>query len=165
MREFPEYYEYYGQAFKIVQTPEGGLRGYKLNTHTGRIEIANAALRKVLWARNSDDIYGSDAEEFVRITEFDRARQLHGDGPIFALYKVVKDMSALSKTVDRQTWTVLAAAIREIRHRTFQLWEEEFARRDAGEPPTFQYEDRAGPDVKTYGQPDPTPDLPPGRWR
>lgn len=33
------------------------------------------------------------------------------------------------------TKTVLVAAIRDIRHRTFQLWEEEFARRDSGEPP------------------------------
>lgn len=160
MTEILRYYDYHSRPLKIVRAPNGGLRAYLLDTHTGRFELANSALRKTGIEERSDDIFTSDEEECIELAESNRSRFLRGDGPIFALYKLVNDIRGLADVVDKQTWDLLRRPIYDIRHRTFQLWKEEFARRDAGQPPSFHYEAVGGPGaVEKYSRPDPTPDI------
>jgi hypothetical protein len=51
------------------------------------------------------------------------------------------------------------AEVLSLRHRTFQMWEDEFARRAAGEAPSFTYTSVAGR-LEDLRQTDPMPDIP-----
>src|SRR5882757_928212 len=157
----PYYYEYFSSPLKVVQVPDtGAVRGYRLNVDTGRFSVENSALRRILVGHRGDDVFQIDEEEFICLTEQQRAKWLRGDGPIFAVYRVVADLVALHQHVDTPTWLVITEAITALRRRTFQLWDDEFARLDAGEAPTFHSEPVAGPDADGLTRkPDPTRDI------
>lgn len=158
----PYYYEYLTSPLKVVQLPDGGaVRGYRLNVDTGRFQVENSALRRILAARPGDDIFQIDEEEFISLTEQQRAKWLRGDGPIFAIYRVVAELIALRDHVDTPTWHLTnTEVIPPLERRTFQLWEEEFTRLDAGEAPTFHFEPVAGPAAAGLTKkPDPTRDI------
>lgn len=129
-------------------TAEGGLRGYRLNSHLGEFEPANSLLEDVLFEHEYEIIMVHEAE-FVDLAEQRRAQYLRGDGPIFRIYQAVD--FALS---DRDH--TLAALLRR---RTFQLWDEELRRRAEGLPASFEYESVTGQDPDDLRRLDPEPDL------
>lgn len=136
--EYPKYFEYFHTTYRIESTPGGGLVGYRLNLQSGRIEEDNANIRKVLHARE-DEIFTVDEDGYIELTEARRAHHMRGEGPIFAVYDTVR---ALHDQADRESRSLTPdenALIRSIRRRTYRLWEEEFARQDAGAKPSFQY--------------------------
>lgn len=140
MLETPSYHRYYNKTYKIIRTDEGRLRGYLLSLTTGNFEENNDVFDEVVWATSSSDISVIGEEDFVEQTEAARARYLRGAGPIFALYETVDGISEQRKREDRRRFTSEERAlIKSLRRRTFQMWEEEFARLAAGEPPTFEY--------------------------
>jgi hypothetical protein len=136
--ELPRYYDYHNNAFKMVEISDGSLRGYLLNFDTGRFEIANSLLQKILFSRG-EDISNIDESEFVRITEINRKRYLDGEGEIFALYKQIDDWFTQRDKLPRDEWLNKRDLISELRRRSFRMWEDEFAHQKAGEPPSFRY--------------------------
>jgi len=156
----PEYFDHYDNAFKIVEAPGGGLRGYVLARWTGEFRVANSLLRKVLFGMGEDISPASEAE-FVELTEESRSHYLRGEGPIFAIYKTIDDWFDQRDSLDKAMWRSKRDFISELRRRTFVMWEEEFARQAAGEPPSFEYRSIAGPieEQKARQHVDPTPDL------
>jgi len=155
----PEYFDYYMNTFKIVEAPGGGLRGYALDFNTGRFEITNSLLRKVLFAMG-EEISPIDQVEFIEQTERNRSHYLRGEGPIFAIYKTIDDWFDQRDSLDKATWRRKRDLMPELRRRTFVMWEEEFARQAAGEPPSFEYGPVADPAaVEKFSRVDPTPDL------
>jgi len=158
----PLYYDYAQSPLKVVATPEGGLRAYKLNSFTGRFDVHNSALIRIKLSRSGDEVFASDEDEFIESTEAHRSLDLRGDGPIFTVYQLRRSMTAAFKVLDEWTQQPLLTAIPYLYRWTFRMWEEEFARQDAGEPPSFHYEPTAPPElVERLNKPDPTPDLAP----
>ena len=134
--ETPSYFLYFGRTFVIDSTPDGGLAGSLLNWDTGEFEPNHEPIEKVLFATSDSDISALDREQFVQRTE--RVRQeLTGDGPIFALYDTIHAMHDQRRAEDRRLTDEEIALIASIRRRTFGMWEDELARRAAGEPPSF----------------------------
>lgn len=137
MVEIPSYFRYYNKTFKLDADAEGNWIGYLLNIKTGEFELDNRPITEVLLATSTSEVAVLDEDDFIRRTEEERARYLRGDGPIFALYETVAGLFEQREREERDFHDEEWALIRSIRKRTFKMWEEEFARRAAGEPPSF----------------------------
>lgn len=135
----PLYFEYFNKTYKIVRMSESGVQGYLLNLVSGDFELNNDLIGKVLAATTASDISALDEDEFIDQTERIREDYLRGDGPIFALYETIDGLYEQRKREGRRFTPEERALIRKLRRQTFTMWEEEFARRAAGEPPSFQY--------------------------
>ncbi|UJW34174.1 hypothetical protein L3Q67_10645 [Saccharothrix sp. AJ9571] len=134
--ETPSYFLYFGRTFVIDSTPDGGLAGSLLNWDTGEFEPDHEPIQKVLFATSDSDISALSRERFVQRTERIR-RGLTGDGPIFALYETIDSIHAQAKAENRRVTDEELDLIESIQRRTFAMWEDELARRAAGEPPSF----------------------------
>jgi hypothetical protein len=136
----PQFYRYYAQPYRVDSTPDGGLMGTILDLDTGHFQEDNSHIREVIWSTTESDIRGPfDEERFVQETERARNRYLVGDGAVFALYETVNGLyEQAGKRESRRLEPQEAALIRSIYKRTFKMWEDEAARRAAGEPPSFE---------------------------
>ncbi|MDT7724707.1 MAG: hypothetical protein QOI21_1283 [Actinomycetota bacterium] len=137
MVQTPSYFTYYNKTYRIDATPEGGLTGHLLDLETGEFKENNRLIDTVLFNR-AGEIDAVDEAEFIDATERERARYLRGDGPIFALYDTIKGLYDQAKSEGRRVTKDELALIKSLRRKTYQLWEDELARRAAGEPPTFR---------------------------
>jgi hypothetical protein len=137
MVQTPSYFTYYNKTYRIDATPEGGLTGHLLDLETGEFQQDNRLIDTVLFNRKPE-INSVDEAEFIDETEQARMRYLRGDGTIFALYDTIAGLYAQAKSEGRRITPQELALIRSLRRRTYQLWDDEFARRAAGEAPTFQ---------------------------
>lgn len=142
MIETPGYFTYYAQTYRVDSTPDGGLTGYLLNTRTGEFDEDPSHVREVLWAMASSDISKVSEEKFVQETELARAYELKGTGPIFALYETIDGLYDQAERENRRLTPQESALIKALRKRTFKMWEDELARRAAGQPPSFRVEPR-----------------------
>jgi len=136
--ETPSYFKHYATPFKLVSTADGGLAGYSLHRRSGRFVKDNDKIDDVLWAQ-AGEIGPISYEGFVTETEALRRKYLRGDGPIFALYGTIDAMKSVAEEEGRRLARPELDLMRALYKRTFKMWEEEFARRDAGEPPSFTY--------------------------
>ncbi|MBN6035618.1 hypothetical protein [Amycolatopsis sp. 195334CR] len=132
----PRYYEYFGRTFKIEWTADGR-RGWLLNLDTGEFDPANGPISKVVGATSDSDICTLTEADFIEETEILRAYTLTGEGPIFELYDTIDALFAQKDAENRRFTDQERALIRSLRRRTFAMWEDELARRAAGEPPGF----------------------------
>jgi hypothetical protein len=137
MVETPMYFEYYNKTYRIDSTPEGGLTGHLLDLATGEFKENNGLIDDVLFNRKPE-INSVDEAQFVDQTEQERMHYLRGDGTIFALYETIAGLYDQAKREGRRITREELALVRSLRRRTYQLWEDEFARRAAGAAPTFQ---------------------------
>ncbi|KFU75559.1 hypothetical protein SAMN04489729_4987 [Amycolatopsis lurida] len=142
MIETPAYFTYYAQTYRVDATPDGGLTGYLLNLRTGEFEEDPSHVREVLRAMASSDISKVPEQTFVQETEFARARYLKGEGAVFALYDTIDGLYDQARRENRDMRPQEVALIQSLRKRTFKMWEDELARRAAGEPPSFRAEPR-----------------------
>jgi hypothetical protein len=134
----PRFYKYYAQTYRIDPAPNGGLVGTLLDLRTGFFVQDSSHIREVLRATTDSNIRGPfDEERFVQETEFERSHYLTGDGPIFALYETIKGIDDVALREERRRTKQETALIHALRKRTFKMWEDEAARRAAGEPPSF----------------------------
>ncbi|MEH1165580.1 hypothetical protein V6V47_09355 [Micromonospora sp. CPCC 205539] len=127
----PSYYLYYGSPVKIVETPDGGARVWRVFIDTGGWQEKNDLFVKITLAVGGD-IFTRTAEEFVQEVEAFRAHYLSGDGPIYALYETVRSIEDLANAEERYLTPKEEALIRGIRQRTFVMFEEQL--RAAGDP-------------------------------
>lgn len=138
MVQTPSYFEYYNHAFVVDSTPDGGLTGRILNWKTGRFDEDNEHVTDVLFD-HGPEVRTLDHRRFVIRTEEERHHYLRGDGPVFALYQTIDAIRAAAEEENRRITDEERALIDSLYRRTFRMWEDEFARRAAGEPPTFSY--------------------------
>lgn len=133
----PSYYEYYKSTYVIETDSEGDWIGYRLNTETGEFDLDNRPIPEILFATSTSEVASLDYDDFVWTTEEVRG-DLRGDGPVFALYETINAIYEQAAREGRKSITrEELALIKSIRRRTFKMWEDEAARRAAGEPPTF----------------------------
>ncbi len=119
-----EYYLHYARPVKVVYAADGRPEVYRFTRHTGRFE-------------RDDDLYGEiisslggetdavDEDRFIQETEKLRARYLHGDGPAFAVYDTIEAITKAAQAEGRGLTPDEAALIRELRRRTYALFESE----------------------------------------
>ncbi|MCE7005717.1 hypothetical protein LWC34_23235 [Kibdelosporangium philippinense] len=136
-----EYFLVYARTYKMLRTL-GGPKGLALNLTTGDFEPDTKYITQIMFA-TTQEIFSLDEEEFIRETEEARKHFLSGDGPIFALYEVVDGIYAQARAEGRRITPDEIALIDGIFKRTFKMWDEEFARRRAGEPGANTYTSKA----------------------
>jgi hypothetical protein len=137
----PMFYKYYSQTYRIDSTPDGGLKGTILNLRTGFFEEDqdSSHIRELIWSTTESNIRGPfNEEKFIRETEVERNQYLTGDGPIFALYETIRGIDDVAVREGRRRTKQETALIHALQKRTFKMWEDEAARRAAGQAPTFE---------------------------
>ncbi|TDB97101.1 hypothetical protein E1091_08765 [Micromonospora fluostatini] len=127
----PSYYLYYGCPIKIVATPDGGARLWRLSANDGAWREENDLMVDVVFAVGGE-VFSLDVDRFVQEVERYRARYLSGDGPIFALYETVDAIVAAEERERRRLTPTERAMVHGIRRKTFVMFEEELQR--AGHP-------------------------------
>ncbi|MEU7710948.1 hypothetical protein AB0B03_03315 [Micromonospora chalcea] len=127
----PKFFNYYDSPMKLVATPDGGVAGWRLSKDSGCWRQANNLIDKVLFV-GGDEINEISRDEFIQLTEHERGRYLHGDGPIFALYETVRAIEDTLQVERRYPTPQEQALIRGVRRRTFVMFEEQL--QQAGDP-------------------------------
>lgn len=133
-----QYFSYYNKTFFIEKTSDNLERGYLLNLTSGDFDERNDLISEVMFA-TTEDIHPRSHDDFIVSTEEFRAHYLRGDGPIFSLYETIAGIYEQRKAESRRFSEQERALIRTLRHRIFQMWNDEFKRIATGETPTFQY--------------------------
>ncbi|MEV0325553.1 hypothetical protein AB0H63_03765 [Micromonospora echinospora] len=130
----PAYSLYYDCPVKLVETPEGGMRAWRLSIDHGGWSAANDLIDEILFAVGGE-ISMVPPGEFVQEVEKFRACYLSGNGPVFALYATV---AAITATEEKRTLTDRERAlVRGIRRKTFVMFEEQLRQQgDPGADPT-----------------------------
>jgi hypothetical protein len=134
--EMPAYFVYYNKTYRIDATPEGGLTGHLLDLETGEFVRAPELIDEVTFNRKPE-IRTVDEARFIDETEQARSYYLRGDGPVFALYDTINGLYDQAKAEGRRISAEEKALAKSLRRKTYQLWEDELARRAAGAPPSF----------------------------
>ncbi|WFE50175.1 hypothetical protein [Micromonospora sp. WMMD1155] len=120
---------------KIVETPDGGARVWRVCIDTGGWQEKNDIFTEITLGVGGE-VFRRSPEEFVQEVERFRAHYLEGDGPIFALYETVQAVRDVAKAEDRHLTAQERAIIRGIRKRTFVMFEEQLrAAGDLGADP------------------------------
>ncbi|TDC38069.1 hypothetical protein E1211_08220 [Micromonospora sp. 15K316] len=127
----PSYHLYYEAPVKIVATPEGGARVWRVSIDTGGWVEQNQLFEEILFAVGGE-IFTRSADEFVQEVEAYRGHYLRGEGPIFALYETISAIRSTAEQQGRRLKIEEIALIKGIRRRTFVMFEEELQR--AGDP-------------------------------
>ncbi|MBQ0903045.1 hypothetical protein [Micromonospora sp. U21] len=127
----PSYYMYYQSPVKIVETPDGGARVWRVYIGTGAWQERNDLFGEIVFDVGGE-VFRRTTEDFVQEVEAFRAHYLSGEGPIFALYETVRSIEDLADAEGRHLTPREQALIRGIRQRTFVMFEEQL--RAAGDP-------------------------------
>lgn len=120
----PSYYLYFRSPVKIVETPDGGARVWRVSIDAGGWHEKNEIFTEITLGVGGD-IFRRTPEEFVQEVERFRAHYLEGDGPIFALYETIQAVRDMAKAEDRHLTSKERALIHGIRQRTFVMFEEQ----------------------------------------
>ncbi|RLP95478.1 hypothetical protein EAD89_01510 [Micromonospora sp. BL4] len=127
----PSFYLYYQSPVKIVETPDGGARVWRVGIDTGGWQEKNDLFVEITLGVGGE-IFGRTREDFVQEVEAFRAHYLRGEGPVFALYETVRSIEDQADAEGRHLTPKEQALIRGIRQRTFVMFEEQL--RAAGDP-------------------------------
>ncbi|MFF0654381.1 hypothetical protein [Micromonospora tulbaghiae] len=135
--ELPAYFEHYDTPVKLVATPDGGYAAWKLDRSTGGWRSADDLVDDVIGGVGGE-IYVRSADAFVQHVEQLRGRYLRGEGEIFALYEKVRAVNEQAVAEKRNYTAEEAALVKDIRRRTFVMFEEKLQRAgDAGADPSI----------------------------
>ncbi|MEU8296806.1 hypothetical protein AB0C04_05910 [Micromonospora sp. NPDC048909] len=123
----PSYYLYYASPVKIVATPDGGARVWRISIDTGGWLEENELFSEIVFAVGGE-IFSRRVEEFVQEVEAYRSHYLSGEGPVFALYETIKAIEEVAEQERRDLTAREIALIRGIRRKTFVIFEEQLQR-------------------------------------
>jgi hypothetical protein len=128
--ELPEYYEYYKRPVKFVATPDGGMAVWKMSWDTGGWEPGDDLVIDI-FTNAGGEVYRRTKDQFIQLTERNRARRLRGEGAVFALYEVVEAILSEARNSPRSLSDEELALVTGILRRTYVMFEAELARRGA----------------------------------
>ncbi|MFE3756920.1 hypothetical protein ACFXO9_21675 [Nocardia tengchongensis] len=140
LKESPSFFRFRNGTIRLEEPEHGTVVGQRLNIRTGAFEPASREdIDEVLKPGADLDFSELSEERFVRETEEARSTYLRGDGPIFDMYRQVDAIFDRAEQERRRLAPEERERIADLYRTTFRTWEEEFARRTAGEAPTFRY--------------------------
>jgi hypothetical protein len=111
------------RPIRFVPLPGGGLQVLKMNWTTGAFEPGVEFLGRVMFG--TGDVETLTEDRFIDYVEAWRARNLAGEGPVFALYSLVNAMEDEAKQQKRELTDEERAIIAELRRQTYQSFERE----------------------------------------
>ncbi|MFC0007450.1 hypothetical protein [Micromonospora siamensis] len=130
------FFDYYDSPLKLVEVPGGKFTAWRLSD-TGGWNRADDLINKVLLV-GGDEIQEITRDDFVQLTERERAYRLKGTGPVFALYETVQAILDVPDRERRSLTPRERALVGGIRRKTFVMFEEELQRAgDPGADPTL----------------------------
>ncbi|MGW4529522.1 hypothetical protein ACWEOI_01090 [Nocardia sp. NPDC004340] len=140
LKESPSFFRFRNGTIRLEEPEHGIVVGQRLNIRTGAFEPASADDIDAVLKPGADlDFSELTEERFIRATEEARSTYLRGDGPIFDMYRQATDIFERAERERRRLASEERDRIADLYRTTFRTWEEEFARRTAGEAPTFRY--------------------------
>ncbi|MFE3023842.1 hypothetical protein [Nocardia tengchongensis] len=140
LKESPSFFRFRNGTIRLEEPEHGTVVGQRLNIRTGAFEPASREdIDEVLKPGADLDFSELSEERFVRETEEARSTYLRGDGPIFDMYREADAIFERAEQERRRLTPEERERIADLYRTTFRTWEEEFARRTAGEAPTFRY--------------------------
>ncbi|MEV0464138.1 hypothetical protein AB0I30_24435 [Nocardia tengchongensis] len=140
LKESPSFFRFRNGTIRLEEPEHGTVIGQRLNIRTGAFEPASREdIDEVLKPGADLDFSELSEERFVRETEEARSTYLRGDGPIFDVYREVDAIFERAEQERRRLAPEERERIADLYRTTFRTWQEEFARRTAGEAPTFRY--------------------------
>ncbi|WP_280482531.1 hypothetical protein [Nocardia cyriacigeorgica] len=142
MTTHTSYHQHFARLIKVESALDGRDVGSILNINTGRFETAPFEIvEEVLGARTESHIRTFRSErEFIRAVEEARMEHLRGSGAVFALYETISAIFEQRRAERRHMTPEERALVASLFRRTYKMWEDEFARQDAGQQPSFDYE-------------------------
>ncbi|APB01545.1 hypothetical protein [Nocardia seriolae] len=140
LRESPSYFRFRNGTIRLEEPVHDEVTGQKLNIDTGAFEPATQADIDAVFEPGADlDFAALSEEQFVKETEEARNHYLRGEGPIFDIYRQIDEITDQARQERRPLEAQERDTLTVLRRRTFDMWEQEFGRRAAGEPPSFRY--------------------------
>ncbi|MFD7841570.1 hypothetical protein ACFV4K_01340 [Nocardia sp. NPDC059764] len=140
MNESPSFFRFRNGTIRLEEPEHGNVIGQRLNIRTGAFEPASEEdIDAVLKSGADLDFSALSEERFMRVTEEERSTYLRGDGPIFDMYRQADAIFERAEQERRRLTPEERDRIADLYRTTFRAWDEEFARRSAGEAPTFHY--------------------------
>ncbi|MGW3540915.1 hypothetical protein ACWDNI_10285 [Nocardia niigatensis] len=140
LRESPSYFRFRNGTIRLEEPVHDEVTGHKLNIDTGAFEPATQDDIDAVFEPGADlDFSALTEEQFVKETEEARNHYLRGEGPIFDIYRQIDQILDQARQERRQLEPREHEMLTVLRRKTFDMWEQEFARRAAGEPPSFRY--------------------------
>ncbi|MFE3188722.1 hypothetical protein ACFXHA_06905 [Nocardia sp. NPDC059240] len=136
----PSYFRFRNKTIRLEEPAPAQVVGRKLNIDTGAFEPATRADINDVFQPGADlDFAELTEDEFIAETEDARSSYLWGEGPIFEIYGQIDRVLDTARRERRPLTADEVEMLRALRRKTFGMWEQEFARRAAGEPPSFRY--------------------------
>jgi hypothetical protein len=108
---------------KLVPTAPGGLAVLEMNWDTGVFEQNMQLYLEIRHARDGVEVVSHD--QFIQHVEAIRARRLFGEGPVFALYKLMNGIEDVAKEEGRELRPDEEALIAELRRESYALFQAE----------------------------------------
>ncbi|WP_433562081.1 hypothetical protein ACQP1O_31840 [Nocardia sp. CA-151230] len=145
--ETTEYWEYMQRPYRLEKSDQpgavSGRVGFFIDRRTGEYIEDNTPIDNILWPDPTTDGFWREHDSFQRdrnwyvdAVEHERMQYLRGEGTIFALYEVIEATRDQARGRGRMT-PEERALVHSLTNKTFDMWEEEIARRATGEPPAF----------------------------
>jgi hypothetical protein len=128
LQGLPAYYDYYTRPVKFLANADGGMDTWMLTWETGGWEPADEVVNEIIGAVGGE-ISPISRERFIELTEQNRGRLLHGEGPVFALYETVEAILVDVRNNRKVLTDEEKALIKGIRRRTYAMFEADLARR------------------------------------
>ncbi len=110
------------RPIRFVPTPEGGMLVLKMNWETGAFEYGMEYLDRAMSGRG--EVQRVSEREFMQKVEAWRARNLSGDGPVFALYALINAMEDQAREEGRPLRDDEKALVEELRAQSYRAFEE-----------------------------------------
>lgn len=117
----PEYYIVGLLPVKMLPTPDGGRAVLKMSWETGAFAFDHGMWERIHLAR--DGVEQVPQDQFIQHVEAIRARRLSGEGPVFALYKLMNGIEDVAKEEGRELRPDEQALIAELRRESYSLFQ------------------------------------------
>jgi hypothetical protein len=108
------------RPIKFMETPSGGLAVLKMNWETGVFELGMEFYAR---AYSSDgDVEQVSEDEFIEQVESLRAQRLIGEGPVYALYGLIKAMETEARASGRAPSLEARKWLTEVKRQTYGMF-------------------------------------------
>jgi hypothetical protein len=108
---------------KIMQTPSGRITCLKMSWETGAFELG---MEYLLRTRSiGGDVERLTEDEFIQHVESLRAERLRGEGAIFALYELIREMEKAASAERRAFTPEESRWLAEVKRQTYAMFQAE----------------------------------------
>lgn len=119
----PEYFLVGDLPVKFLPTPEGGRAVLRMSWTTGAFELDLAMWDRINYTHGG--VRQVPRDRFIEHVEAIRARTVSGEGPVFALYKLVNGIEDVAREEGRALRPDEEAVVAALRRQSYELFQAE----------------------------------------